>query len=72
MPVQPPKSEADQLREAAVRNLVPQVGIMITRPTYEKARSIRHCCQLAGSRLLSVERKYDGEYCQVHIDLSRG
>lgn len=21
---------------------------------------------------MSMERKYDGEYCQIHIDLSRG
>jgi len=45
---------------------------MITRPKFEKARSIRHCCGLAGKRRLSVERKYDGEYCQVHINLSAG
>ncbi|KAH7125058.1 hypothetical protein B0J13DRAFT_647263, partial [Dactylonectria estremocensis] len=32
--------------------------------------SIRHCCQLAGPRRMSVERKYDGEYCQIHIDLN--
>jgi DNA ligase-4 len=70
MPIQPAADACDELREAASRELEPQVGIMTTRPTYEKARSIRHCCQLAGSRQMSVERKYDGEYCQVHIDLS--
>ncbi|KAF5132935.1 DNA ligase 4 [Metarhizium anisopliae] len=48
----------------------PQVGVMIGRPDYEKARSIKHCCLLAGSRQMSIERKYDGEYCQVHIDLN--
>ncbi|KAL2000795.1 hypothetical protein VTN02DRAFT_2599 [Thermoascus thermophilus] len=26
---------------------------------------------MAGRRRMSVERKYDGEYCQVHIDLSK-
>lgn len=50
--------------------LQPQVGVMIARPAYEKARSIRHCCQLARLRRMSVERKYDGEYCQIHVDLS--
>ena len=45
---------------------------MITRPAHDKARSIKHCCQLARGRRLSVERKYNGEYCQVHIDLSKG
>lgn len=63
MPVQSLKSEEHQLRVTASRELVPQPRIMITRPTYEKARSIRHYCQLVGPRLLSVERKYNSEYC---------
>lgn len=44
---------------------------MIRRAAYEKARSIKHCCQLAGQRRMSVEWKYDGEYCQIHIDLNK-
>ena len=72
MPAQVTKDVEGPLREIAVRELAPQIGVMITRPAYEKARSIMHCCQLAGRRSLSVERKYDGEYCQVHIDLSKG
>ncbi|KAK7219336.1 hypothetical protein V2G26_007339 [Clonostachys chloroleuca] len=43
---------------------------MAARPIYDKARSIRHCCQLASTRRMSVERKYDGEYCQIHIALN--
>lgn len=50
--------------------LVPQVGIKISRPAFVKARSIRHCLKMAGQRRWVVERKYDGEYCEVHIDLS--
>lgn len=42
---------------------------MISQLQHEKARGIRHCCQLAGPKWMSAERKYDGEYCQVHIDL---
>jgi DNA ligase 4 len=72
MPTQVEKEVEGPLRESAVRGLVPQIGIMITRPPYKKARSIKHCSQLAGQRRLCVERKYDGEYCQVHIDLSKG
>ena len=45
---------------------------MIQRATYYKARHIPHCCDMAGRRRISVERKYDGEYCQVHIDPSKG
>jgi DNA ligase-4 len=71
-PTQVEKEAEGLFSESAVYELVPQIGIMITRPPYEKARSIKHCSQLAGQRRLSVERKYDGEYCQVHIDLSKG
>jgi DNA ligase 4 len=60
------------LARPSVRELRPQVGIMITWPVYQKARGIKHCCQLAGQRLLSIEWKYDGKYRQVHIDLTRG
>jgi DNA ligase 4 len=35
------------LREIAGQGFVPEVGIIITRPESEKARSIKHCCQLA-------------------------
>jgi DNA ligase 4 len=44
---------------------------MIVRAAYEKARSIKQCCQLAGQRRISVERKYDGEYCQIYIDRNK-
>ncbi|KAE8379764.1 hypothetical protein BDV26DRAFT_258832 [Aspergillus bertholletiae] len=37
-------------------------------PLY-KARGIKHCCQMIGRRRMSIERRYDGEYCQIHIDL---
>ncbi|KAF2190305.1 hypothetical protein K469DRAFT_723135 [Zopfia rhizophila CBS 207.26] len=72
IPAQPTIALEDLLKEVAIRRLTPQTGVMITRPAHDKARSIRHCCQLARGRRLSVERKYDGEYCQVHIDLSKG
>lgn len=47
--------------EATVYELQPQIGVMIAIQTYEKARSIKHCCQLACGRRMSVERKYDRE-----------
>ena len=40
---------------------------MIGLQEFDKARSIQHCSQLAGRKEVHVERKYDGEYCQVHI-----
>ncbi|KAH7114682.1 hypothetical protein EDB81DRAFT_873452 [Dactylonectria macrodidyma] len=71
MPIQPAVDTCDELKEVASTELEPQAGIMTARATHEKARSIRHCCQLAGPRRMSVERKYDGEYCQIHIDLNK-
>ncbi|KAH8819249.1 hypothetical protein F5884DRAFT_8070 [Xylogone sp. PMI_703] len=59
------------LREIANNELRLKVKVMIRRLIYEKARSIKHCYQLAGQRRISVERNYDGEYCQIHIDLSK-
>lgn len=61
---------AKGLGAIAMQSLSPVVGIKIGRPEYDKARSIKHCCQMAGRRRMSLERKYDGEYCQIHIDLS--
>jgi DNA ligase-4 len=72
MPAQPTIAPELLLRDEAARRLKPQIGVMITRPAHDKARSIKHCCQLARGRRLSVERKYDGEYCQVHIDPNKG
>lgn len=45
----------------------PHLETMISLPIFEKARSISHCSQLVGDQEISVERKYDGEYCQVHV-----
>ncbi|KAI9373528.1 hypothetical protein BJX61DRAFT_502482 [Aspergillus egyptiacus] len=69
----PPRPEpglAKDLGLIALHHLMPQVGIKIGRPEYYKARSIKHCCKMIGQRRMSVERKYDGEYCQIHINLS--
>ncbi|KUI60256.1 DNA ligase 4 [Cytospora mali] len=53
------------------RRIKPQVGVKVGRQTWLKGRSIKHCLEM-GSGLMSVEKKMDGEYCQVHIDLSKG
>lgn len=49
-------------------------GNMVPLRSYDKARSTKHCLQLmdGAKGKWSVETKYDGEYCQVHVDLSRG
>ena len=50
----------------------PIIGVKVGRPEFLKARSIRHAIQLARGRTMCIERKYDGEYCQVHVDIERG
>ena len=69
-PSRPDPRLAANLCSIALEHLQPRPGIKIGRPEYFKARSIKHCHQMAKSRRMSIERKYDGEYCQVHIDLT--
>ncbi|KAL4894812.1 hypothetical protein BDV59DRAFT_212097 [Aspergillus ambiguus] len=68
-PPHPEPGLAKDLSTIALQHLDPVIGVKIGRPDYYKARSIKHCCQMVGRRRMSVERKYDGEYCQIHIDL---
>ncbi|SPB47806.1 unnamed protein product [Aspergillus niger] len=70
-PPQPEPALAKDLGFIALGHLSPAVGVKIGRPEYYKARSIKHCCRMVGNRRMSIERKYDGEYCQIHIDLSK-
>src|SRR4051794_17434956 len=50
----------------------PQTGTMVGLPRFEKARSLRHAQNIMHGREASVERKYDGEYCQVHVRRQEG
>lgn len=52
--------------------LTPQTGVKVGRPDFLKVRSLQHCLQLVGSRDICISPKYDGEYCQIHVDLGRG
>ncbi|KAK5332478.1 hypothetical protein LTR98_011400 [Exophiala xenobiotica] len=67
LPVSPPSSLERSLKESARAEIEPRLGMMIGLQEFEKARSIQHCCQLAGHKAINVERKYDGEYCQIHV-----
>ena len=51
--------------------LMPRLGVKVGRATYVKGRSVKQVASMATGRLMSVERKYDGEYCQIHVDLSK-
>ncbi|KAI4247334.1 MAG: hypothetical protein L6R42_009666, partial [Xanthoria sp. 1 TBL-2021] len=50
----------------------PIIGSKIGRVPYLKGRSVKNVVKLAAGRKMSVEQKYDGEYCQIHIDLAKG
>jgi DNA ligase 4 len=71
MPANLSGESAKSSKEAVWPKLKPRAGTMVGLPVFEKARSIKHCCQLIGHRKVSVERKYDGEYCQIHIQRRR-
>jgi DNA ligase-4 len=58
------------LRKQAAPLIKPQVGIKVGRPDFTKARSIDHCLKMLAGQQWVLERKYDGEYCEIHIDLS--
>lgn len=64
-----PRSER-LLRKQAASLIQPCVGLKVGRPEFTKARSIDHCMKMLAGRRWVLERKYDGEYCEVHIDLS--
>lgn len=65
-----PRSER-LLRKQAAPLIKPCVWTKVGRPEFTKARSIDHCLKMLGKQKWVLERKYDGEYCEVHIDLSR-
>ncbi|KAJ5398197.1 hypothetical protein N7509_006310 [Penicillium cosmopolitanum] len=69
-PPHPNPKLAASLCATALEYLQPRTGIKIGRPEYFKARGIKHCLSMANRRRMSVERKYDGEYCQIHVDLT--
>ena len=53
--------------------LQPRIGVKLGPPKWVKAKGgVKHAVSVIGGRTMSIEKKYDGEYCQIHIDLSRG
>lgn len=71
-PPRPQPDYAKLLGDRALESFVPRLGIKVGRPEYYKARSIKHCCNMIKQRRVSLERKYDGEYCQIHVDITKG
>ncbi len=57
--------------KALMRHLVPVLGFKVGRQPWHKGRSIKQCLNMGYGRM-TCEEKLDGEYCQIHIDLSKG
>ncbi|KAF1832174.1 hypothetical protein BDW02DRAFT_571326 [Decorospora gaudefroyi] len=68
-PAVPCLSKKNAMRIEAAQKLRAVVGVKIGRPTFHKAWSLKHCFQLVGNRAWAAEVKYDGEYCEIHVDL---
>lgn len=67
--VPPPPPQEQVMRIEAAQKLNVVVGVKVARPPFHKAWSFKHCFQLLGKRAWAAEVKYDGEYCEIHIDL---
>ena len=53
--------------------LPPRIGTKLGPPKWIKAKGgTKHAVTIIDGRTMSMERKHDGEYCQIHIDLSKG
>ncbi|KAG8529882.1 uncharacterized protein KY384_005363 [Bacidia gigantensis] len=73
LPVLAHGGSSTNLQTLEARQLMPQVGIKVSSPGWIKAKGgVSHAISLIDSRVMSVERKYDGEYCQIHVGLSKG
>jgi DNA ligase 4 len=70
-PAQPDRRSIPLHRRAAASELKPVVGVKVGRPEFKKARGVDQCFKWVGAEKWVLERKYDGEYCEVHVDLQR-
>ncbi|UPX19906.1 DNA ligase (ATP) [Ascochyta rabiei] len=61
-PAVPNDLEERSMRAEAAQRLRPVVGVKVGRPKFQKA-------WMAGNHAWAAENKYDGEYCEIHIDL---
>ena len=53
--------------------LQPRIGVKLGPPKWVKAKGgVKHAISVIDGRTMSIEKKHDGEYCQIHIDLSNG
>ncbi|MCJ1395352.1 hypothetical protein MMC18_008236 [Xylographa bjoerkii] len=65
------QAEARRQHDTVAKAVLPRCGVKVGRPLFHKAWSIKRALELAHGRRMSLERKYDGEYCQIHVDLGK-
>ncbi|CAD0111962.1 unnamed protein product, partial [Aureobasidium uvarum] len=70
-PSRPDPQSRNILRQTALSSFRPTPGVKVSRPEYTKARSIKHCLQMTAGGKWLLERKYDGEYCQIYSKSGR-
>ncbi|KAF1934880.1 hypothetical protein EJ02DRAFT_460848 [Clathrospora elynae] len=68
-PAAPKLTNEKPMRVEAAQKLRAVVGVKVGRPAFHKAWSFKNCLQLVGNRAWAAEVKYDGEYCEIHVDL---
>ena len=66
-----PHGDGQLIGPQTIDMVMPKLGTKVGRANYLKGRSVRQVVSMVTGRLMSIERKYDGEYCQVHVDLSK-
>jgi len=71
-PSSPDPHSAVLLRKLVSGSYRPQVGVKVSRSHFVKARSIDQCMKITNGQRWMIEKKYDGEYCEIHIDLCNG
>jgi DNA ligase-4 len=68
---QPKEEHLRRWLALALGFIKPEVGVNIGPGEFVKALSCKHAGELARGRKIIMERKYDGEFCQIHIDLTK-
>nr|POE72860.1 uba domain-containing protein 7 [Quercus suber] len=70
-PPQPDVRSESLHRQQAATLIKPSIGVKIGRPQFHKARSPKQCFEMVDRQKWVLERKYDGEYCELHIRVDR-
>ena len=76
-----PASQTADLKQGALTQrsandahlLRPRIGVKLGPPQWVKAKGgVKHAVSVVDGRTMSIEKKHDGEYCQIHINMSNG